>query len=185
MRSTNSRKGGGLARRAALALLLAALCGCSGPEAPPLAEGQAFPPFMLDEVLGAAASRPVLQGKTLVLNIWASWCVPCRKEMPDLQRLSQALDPRRFAVVGLATDDDARLAVEFLEQSGVTFANFFDRSGKMSKQLGLKGYPETFVIAPDGTLLRRMSGARDWNSAAMLALLQRIGQEPRGADGHP
>jgi thiol-disulfide isomerase/thioredoxin len=150
---------------------------------PQLVEGQAFPSFMLNYVLGEKANKSAFQGKVLVLNVWATWCPPCRKEMPSLQRLSQTLDPKRFAVIGLSTDQDAMLATEFLAQGGVTFDNFFDPNGHMSKQLGLKVYPETFLIAPDGTLARRVTGLQDWSSPEMLVLLEAIYQNRRGSDG--
>ncbi|NMM05009.1 TlpA disulfide reductase family protein [Polaromonas sp.] len=167
-----------------MAVLLMSVAGCKRPEsvAPQLVEGQAFPSFMLNYVLGENANTPAFQGKVLVLNVWATWCPPCRKEMPSLQRLSQTLDPKRFSVIGLSTDRDALLATEFLAQGGVTFSNFFDPNGKMSKQLGLRVYPETFLIAPDGTLVRRVTGLQDWSSPEMLALLEDIYRTERGSN---
>jgi thiol-disulfide isomerase/thioredoxin len=169
---------------AVLFLLLMGVSACNKPESvpPQLVEGQAFPSFMLNYVLGENAGKPAFQGKVLVLNVWATWCPPCRKEMPSLQRLSQTLDPKRFAVIGLSTDQDALLATEFLQQGGVTFSNFFDPNGKMSKQLGLKVYPETFLIAPDGTLARRVTGLQDWSSPEMLVLLEDIYRTKRGSN---
>lgn len=119
----------------------------------------------------------------LVLNIWATWCPPCRREMPGLDRLSQTLDPKRFAVIGLSTDEDALLASEFLIQNGITFTNFLDQKGKMSRQLGLQVYPETFVIAQDRTLVRRMTGLRDWSSPDMVSMLEGLYQTHMGGSG--
>jgi thiol-disulfide isomerase/thioredoxin len=162
-----------------LCVALLALAGCerAGPApvpaagTPVLAAGQAFPPFML-EFLARGDVRHSLRGKLLVLNVWASWCPPCRDEMPGLDSLSKTLDPRRFAVVGLSTDDDAWLASEFLQQHAIGFPNFLDQGGVMSRRLGLQVYPETFVIAADGTLLQRITGRHDWGSAAMRARLE-------------
>lgn len=171
---------------ALMVLLLVSVAACNKPSlsvSQQLIEGQAFPSFMLDFVLGENAKKPAFQGKVLVLNVWATWCPPCRKEMPSLQRLSQTLDPKRFAVIGLSTDADALLATEFLAQGGVTFSNFFDQNGKMVKQLGLKVYPETFLIAPDGTLARRVTGLQDWSSPEMLVLLEEIYRAKRGTNG--
>lgn len=171
---------------ALMVLLLVPVAACNKPSSSfsqQLIEGQAFPSFMLDFVLGESAEKPAFQGKVLVLNVWATWCPPCRKEMPSLQRLSQTLDPKRFAVIGLSTDADALLATEFLAQGGVTFSNFFDQNGKMVKQLGLKVYPETFLIAPDGTLARRVTGLQDWSSPEMLVLLEEIYRAKRDTNG--
>jgi thiol-disulfide isomerase/thioredoxin len=164
-------------RRAALCLLALALGACNKEGAEPqLVEGQAFPAFMLDFITGGNDGKRSLQGKMLVLNVWATWCPPCRREMPGLESLSKTLDPKRFAVIGLSTDKDPLLATEFIEQNGISFANFLDQNGKMSRRLGLQVYPETFVIAADGTLLRRMTGLHDWGTPEMAALMERLYQ---------
>lgn len=169
---------------AAMGLLLLSLAACDKPaSAPPaLVEGQAFPSSVLAFISRGNDSPRGLQGKLLVLNIWATWCPPCRREMPSLERLSKTLDPKRFAVIGLSTDADAILASEFLLQNGITFANFFDQNGKEARQLGMKVYPETFVIAPDRTLLRRMTGLHDWSSPDMVALLEGLYQAQHGTN---
>jgi thiol-disulfide isomerase/thioredoxin len=166
-------------RLAVLAAVLVLAACRPGPPAPaPLVEGRAFPAFMLNDVLRVPQSA--YRDKTLVLNIWATWCGPCRREMPDLERLSRRLDPQRFAVLGLSVDRDPLLVAEFLMRSGVSFANLLDQDGKMSKQLGLEVYPQTFLIARDGTLLRRLSGWQDWNGAPMLATLEAADRGTRG-----
>ncbi|HEY0845493.1 MAG TPA: TlpA disulfide reductase family protein [Noviherbaspirillum sp.] len=154
------------------------------PPAQPV-EGRLFPHIKLDQSDNVLAARG-FQGKVLVLNVWATWCPPCRREMPSLERLSRTLDPNRFAVIGMSTDRDERLAEEFLLQSGVTFANFFDRNGQVARELGLQVYPETFVIAPDGTLVRRVPGMREWDSEEVIAELEAAyqqyasGEKPKG-----
>lgn len=156
-----------------LGLVLLGACGkATGPAPVQLVEGKAFPTFMLDFIASAEEANRTLQGKTLILNIWATWCSPCRREMPDLERLSQSLDPTRFVVIGLSTDRDALLASEFLAQHRITFTNLFDPDGKVSRQLGLRVYPETFVIAPNRTLLRRLTGLHEWNNPEMIGLLE-------------
>lgn len=176
----------GWRRLATIVLLLVSAAACDRPApsgTPQLIEGQAFPPFMLDYVVQGTATTQPLRGKILILNIWATWCAPCRREMPSLERLSKSLDPKRFAVIGLSVDDDTLLATEFLRQTGITFANVFDRNGKVSERLGLQAYPQTFVVAPDGTLVRHVSGIRDWDSREMRALLEQI-DRTRQAGSH-
>ena len=168
-----------LRRVTVVCLLLLSLAACdkaAAPALPPLMEGQAFPSSMLDFISGGSDAGQAWQGKILVLNIWATWCPPCRREMPDLEHLSKTLDPKRFVVIGLSVDADALLASEFLLQNGITFGNFFDQDGKMSRQLALKVYPETFVNAPDRTLLRRMTGLHAWGSPEMVSMLEGLYQ---------
>lgn len=158
-------------------LVLAAMTGCGqavAPTPPRLMEGQAFPASMLDLVSMRNDASSSLNGKMLVLNIWATWCPPCRHEMPGLNHLSRVLDPNRFAVVGVSTDGDPLLVSEFLLQNGISFANVHDLNGKVARQMGLQAYPETFVIAPDRTLVRRMSGQHEWGSPDMVKLLEEL-----------
>jgi thiol-disulfide isomerase/thioredoxin len=167
-------------------LFVALLAGCTR-EAEPvkaqLAEGRPFPPLTLDHASGNVLAGREYKGKMLVLNVWATWCPPCRREMPSLERLSRTLDAARFAVVGMSTDEDELLASEFLLQNGITFANFFDRNGRLAKQLGLTLYPETFLIAPDGTLMQRVPGLREWDSAQMVAELEQAYQRYQDKTG--
>ena len=165
-------------------VVLAGACG-KKTEAPSMriAEGQPFPPLVLDQATGNALAAPAFKGKMLVLNVWATWCPPCRREMPGLERLSRTLDPKRFAVIGMSTDRDELLATEFLMQNGISFTNFFDQNGRLSQKLGLKVYPETFLIAPDGTLVWRVPGLREWDSPEIIAELEAAYQRQQAVDG--
>ena len=174
-----------VARRQAIAMCLFSLSlgACDKPNTPTaltasatpqLALGKAFPPFMLDFISSESDAAPSLRGKMLVLNIWATWCPPCRREMPSLELLSKTLDPKRFAVIGLSVDSDALLATEFLAQNKITFANFFDKNGNMSRKLGLTSYPETLVISPDRALVLRKTGFPDWGTPEMVSTLERL-----------
>lgn len=172
-------------RRIAVVLGLALLAACSKapPAKPEIAEGKPFPPISTVNSSANALDDPSYRGKMLILNVWATWCPPCRREMPGLERLSRTLDPKRFAVLGLSTDQDERLATEFLMQNGITFPNFFDENARMSREWELKVYPETFLIAPDGKLIRRIPGLREWDSPEMVAELEAIYQEHQGKAG--
>lgn len=174
------------ANRQARIFLLAcmlALAGCQKavPSNPQVTEGAAFPSVRLATESGEHVDVETLRGRMVVLNVWATWCSPCRKEMPALERLSHELDPRRFAVIGLSTDRDRWLAEEFLLKNGITFANFFDPDGRIAQRLQVKIYPETFLIAPDGTLIRRVPGLREWDSAEIIAELEDSYRQWQGA----
>lgn len=156
----------------ALALLaLLTACGQSTTQSG-LGEGKAFPHIMLHKVSGGTVSPQALRGKLLVLNIWSVWCLPCRREMPSLERLSKTLDSQRFTVTGLAAENDEAVVRKFLEHYGVTFENFLDRDGVIFRQLDVKAYPVTFLIAPDGMLVQRVMGEQEWDSPAMIQALE-------------
>lgn len=110
-------------------------------------------------------------GKTVVLNFWATWCAPCRKEMASLQRLSDALDPARFAVIGVSVDEDRNLAREAVARHGWRFARYHDTLREARDALGIDTLPRSYVIAPDGHILRVVEGAFDWGSREAVALV--------------
>ena len=150
------------------------LASCSAPDAPvPLSEGQQFPDLVLTGLDGRTMSPQEFRGKLLVLNVWATWCHPCRQEMPSLERLSRAVDPGRMAVIGLTVDDDKRLVQEFVLQHSVTFPIFIDPNMRIANRvLGIKAFPATFLISPDGRLVGQIFGEREWDSPAMMRLLE-------------
>lgn len=119
-------------------------------------------------------------GRVVVLNVWASWCEPCRDEMASLDRLHRALDPSRALVRGLNVDEDRRLAQEYLRRAPVGFDQFADTGGPFARTaLAVHALPQTLLIEPDGRVRERVVGARDWSDPA---LARRLGL-PLAADG--
>ena len=127
---------------------------------------------VLNQAMSLDGTRPDLADKTLLVNFWATWCAPCRREMPDLQRLSDALDRSRFAVIGVSVDADTNLAREFLLRHQIRFANLQDVNQEISSRLlGIKAFPETFIVAPDGVIIKRITGEQIWNEQVFTKLL--------------
>lgn len=156
-------------------VLLALLVACAqGPAPDDLIEGRYFPPLVLHGFDGEpATSIADYRGRLVVLNVWATWCPPCRKELPSLERLQAQLGDETFAVVGLSVDNDADIAQEYLLERGITFPNFLDLQGRDAKRLlGIRIYPDTFIISPDGVLLRSLVGERDWDDPAVAGALR-------------
>lgn len=153
------------------------LLGCS--ESEPLSDkleiGAPVPEMELQRLDGAPADAlRDYRGRLVVLNLWATWCEPCRREMPNLQKLSEALDEQRFAVLGLAQDEDDHLVREYLIDKGVEFAEHIDPGGTVTTgQLGIRLFPYTLLIAPDGRLIQRITGAREWQREEVVELLER------------
>lgn len=105
-------------------------------------------------------------GRTLVLNLWASWCPPCREEIPDLSRFAAA-NPD-VSVVGVAVDDTEAAARRFAEEVRPAFLLAFDATGELRRAYPSLGLPVTFVIAPDGTVLHRVDGRLTLDQLASL-----------------
>src|SRR3569832_555059 len=145
----------------AMALLLAATSGCAllSVLSVFLVTGQPFPVLNVSDLDGQAAVLAAERGKLVVLNVWATWCAACRKEVPSLERLSRDLDKRRFKVIGLSLDNDAHDVREYLIDKGVSYANYMDPSMHAADNvLGVKVYPYTFFIGPRCEMLGRVIG---------------------------
>lgn len=153
-------------------VVFAAACGDPGNGAEPLA-GVVLPSVQVTAIDGASASIDAYRGRVLVLNVWATWCGPCRKELPSLDRLSTRLDANRFVVAGLAVDDDRIAVREYLLQNAIRFPNLVavDRR-EIQAALAARTLPQTLIIAADGSLLERIEGARDWDSAVAVARIE-------------
>ena len=100
-----------------------------------------------------------LRGKTVVLNFWASWCGPCRDEMPLLQEGSERWKDRNVVFVGVDVKDFRRDARAFLDRFGVTYANVYDGKGSTVGRYGATRYPETFFVDAKGRVRWRIAGA--------------------------
>lgn len=135
--------------------------------------GDAFPLAALNQIKILGNKAPELKNKTLLINFWATWCTPCRNEMPHLQQLSEALDRDKFEVVGISVDDDTNLVKEFLMQYQIRFANLQDEDpGIASGLLGIQTFPETFIVAPNGVIIKRISGGQVWDEKFLERHLQ-------------
>jgi thiol-disulfide isomerase/thioredoxin len=135
---------------------------------------------------GKSISLADFRGRPLLLNIWATWCLPCRKEMPSLDRLQAKFDPRKFLVLPLSIDRGGIPAVEkFYEQLGLKSLGMYnDHSATTLQQVGLLGIPATLLINPEGREVGRKLGPAEWDSAEVAAVLQQH-LALRGAEAAP
>lgn len=128
----------------------------------------------LRPLLGDARKLSDFRGKPLVINVWASWCGPCRAEMGSLERLARRFGGRQFNVIGVSTDDDGRAAAAFLRQAGVTFPNYLDSNLVLENMLGADRIPLTLLVDADGRVLRKIAGARSWDSPEAVQFIASI-----------
>lgn len=147
-----------------IGLLLQGLTGCSDNNAKLPGVGQPFPLSVLRQLENVDGEKIDFSNKTLLINFWATWCTPCRSEMPDLQRLTDSLDPERFVVIGISVDDDINLVREFLLQHQIRFPIFQDAQSRLAIDLlGIETYPDTFIVSPQGTITKRINGVIHWD----------------------
>lgn len=132
-------------------------------------------PTMTLPKLGAQGSGSLAdyKGKVVVLNMWASWCEPCREEMPLLQKVHQQITGKGGVVLGVDTQDASGKALEFLQQTKATFPSVRDRDRTYGRDFGVTGYPETFLIDRRGRVaaLRRFPVTQGWLDQHLPKLL--------------
>lgn len=116
------------------------------------------------------------RGQVVLLNIWGTFCLPCRDEMPAIQKLHEALAPQGLKVVAVSMEEpgSADKIRAFVKEFGLTFQILYDPTGRITNDYQTTGVPETFVIARDGVIRKKMIGASDWNSPANRALITQL-----------
>ena len=119
------------------------------------------------------------RGSVTLVNIWATWCLPCREEMPSMQKLYDSLGTRGFRIAALSIDEGSPEDVTaFAQKLGLTFDILHDRSGSVERLYQTTGVPESFLLDRRGVLVKRVIGAHDWSSAAHGGAVERLLQQP-------
>ena len=123
---------------------------------------------------GRPASLADFKGKPVLLNIWATWCAPCRKEMPSLDRLQADFDPSQFVVLPLSLDRQGFPAVKkFYDELGLrSLGIFLDQSGATASKVNASGLPTTLFIDRDGHEIGRKAGPAEWDSTETVTLVR-------------
>lgn len=155
--------------------VLLVLSGCDRPQAtaPALrAEiGKPAPDFNLKDTQGRFWTLSELRGKVVFINFWATWCPPCREEMPSMENLNRQLSGKAFQMLTVLNNDDPELADKFVSKVGGTFPVLVDADGRLAAAYGLTGVPETFIVDVDGVLREKFLGPRPWDSQGALDML--------------
>ena len=120
--------------------------------------GGAAPDFTLERFDGGSVHLVALRGQPVMVNFWASWCVPCREEAPTLQRTWETYKDRGIVFVGVDIWDSDANARAFLREFGITYPNVIDRNGSAAIDYGLRGVPETFFVNKQGNLASKYVG---------------------------
>jgi peroxiredoxin len=155
------------ARQALLALLFAAHAATAlgGASVPLLPMKNPIPAdaFTVRDVDGKPVSLSDFKGKVVLLNFWATWCPPCAREMPSMEKLYQAYSAKGFAIVGVSVDVGAsRNVKEFAQKLKVTFPILHDRDSIVSRHYSVPGVPTSYLIDRRGRIVYRVLGEYDW-----------------------
>jgi peroxiredoxin len=146
------------------------------------------PDFAVPDLSGQAVRLSGLRGQVVLLNLWTTWCPPCREEMPSMEKLYQRLKDRGFVLLAVSQDEAGKAAVEpFVRDLGLTFPVLVDPEHQVGDRFNVWGYPESFIIDREGRVVERVIGPRDWVASDRVAALERLLEAPVGqsaaADG--
>lgn len=122
-------------------------------------------------LLGPSRKLSEFRGKPLIINVWASWCGPCREEMGSLERLFWRYEGRKFAMIGISTDDYRERAEAVLKQSPSSFSHFIDSRLVLENMLGASRIPLTVLVDARGRVVGKYYGAKEWDSPEALAMI--------------
>jgi thiol-disulfide isomerase/thioredoxin len=132
---------------------------------------------------GPSRKLSAFRGKPLIINVWASWCGPCRAEMASLERLAWHEEARRFTIIGISTDDDPRAANALLARTNATIGHFIDRRLELENMLGAARIPLTVLVDAEGRVLEKVYGARAWDSPESLRMIDGVFRGPAAQGG--
>jgi len=112
------------------------------------------------------------QGKPLIINIWASWCGPCRAEMQSLESLSKKSLAVDFNLIGISTDDFPLKAYALIDETDISFDNFIDQKLVLENMLGANRIPLTILVDAKGKVLTKIHGSRPWDHPQMVKMIE-------------
>jgi cytochrome c biogenesis protein CcmG/thiol:disulfide interchange protein DsbE len=157
---------------ASAALLLA---GCGDAPGGPAKVGAEAPAYAAETLDGERSALAQLRGRPVLLNVWATWCHPCRQEIPALEQLHRTYGPQGLQVIGVSIDqgDQEQAIREFLQEYGASYAIWLDPDGEITTAYSTMGVPNTFLIGPDGTLLWKHVGPVTADNAELRGLIEK------------
>jgi peroxiredoxin len=136
--------------------------------------GGAAPALELADTEGKLHRLSDYRGSAVLVNFWATWCVPCREEMPSIEALRAALQGKPFVVLAVNVGESARVAREFAGTMTLGFPLLLDRYTRTTKAWGARVLPASFVIGPEGRIRYGYLGALDWASPEVRSTIERL-----------
>jgi thiol-disulfide isomerase/thioredoxin len=127
----------------------------------------------LDGLNGPVRKLSAFRGRPLIVNVWASWCGPCRAETASLERLAWREDAARYAIIGISTDDYRDRAQAWLRASNATISHYIDHRLELENMLGANRLPLTVFVDADGRVLARVYGAKEWDGPEARQFIER------------
>jgi len=142
------------------------------PNLEPMKDNPLTPEFALPTPEGKKIALKDFRGKIIFLNFWATWCAPCREEMPAMERLYQEFKQKNFVILAVNVKDRRQDALEFAKELKLTYPVLFDPDGQVGLLYGAWGLPTTYLIGPKGEGLARAWGPAEWYGPAARKLIK-------------
>jgi thiol-disulfide isomerase/thioredoxin len=141
---------------------------------PALRQKGPAPDFTLNTPGGARISLSSLKGKVVFLNFWATWCGPCRQEMPSMEVVYRQLKDRGFEVLAVDVRERPQDVQNFLKEFNLTFPSVLDTTGRTSRVYNITAFPTTFILDREGNIILRLVGSIDWDTPEMIAAFRTL-----------
>lgn len=141
-----------------------------------LTEASQAPDFVLYDLDGNQHRLSDYRGQVVIINFWATWCPPCRAEMPSMQRAWGQLEKEGILMLGIDVGEDEDTIFQFTANYPVEFPLLMDSDSRITNQWPVRGLPTTFVIDPKGVIVYRAIGGREWDDPALLAMVRALKQ---------
>jgi len=135
--------------------------------------GQAEP-FELETLEGETLALEDLEGRLVFLNFWATWCEPCVREMPAMQRVADRFEDDDFEMVAVNVREEREQAAQFVEELDLSFTVLMDLDGAVTNRMNVRGIPTTFLIGPDGARIGTRLGYHDWDEEATIEAFEAL-----------
>jgi thiol-disulfide isomerase/thioredoxin len=140
----------------------------------PLKEGTAIVDFELQQLGGASRSLGSFKGKVVFLNFWATWCGPCRQEMPSMERLYQRLRGKGLEIVAVNLQEDDKAVQKFVDELKLSFPVLLDKSGRVGATYGARSIPTSYIVDRNGFVLAGTIGTREWDTEQYVRFFERL-----------
>jgi len=133
------------------------------------------PVFVLEKLEGGDAGLAGYKGKIILLNFWATWCIPCREEMPGMETLWQKYKEQDFVVLAVSVDEGSKSRIEtFSKLLDLSFPILLDPNSEVSDLYKVSNMPTSFLIDGNGKIISRIVGTEDWSSPAAVELVEKL-----------
>ena len=135
-------------------------------------ESQLAADFNLMNMQGEQVTLSQYHGNVVILNFWATWCPPCREEMPSMERLYQKYKGRKLVMLAVNVEENGKKSVsQFLKKTPYSFPILLDNHGVVQNTYGVFRFPESFIIDRNGVVVKKIIGGRDWTSDSTVKLI--------------